>query len=48
MKIELLGFPGCPNTPLMRANLQAALAGTGLTFEDLTWEALPEDDPRRA
>lgn len=49
MKIELLGFPGCPNTPSMRANLAAALAsiGPGLTFIDTNQEALPESDVRR-
>src|SRR5262245_18544922 len=24
-RIELLGFPGCPNTPIIRTNLEAAL-----------------------
>ncbi len=47
--IELLGFPGCPNTPAMRENLTAALAaiGKGWAFQDTNQEALPEDDPRR-
>ncbi|MFM9994817.1 MAG: hypothetical protein ACKVU4_03335 [Phycisphaerales bacterium] len=27
--IELLGFPGCPNTPTVRANLKAALESLG-------------------
>jgi hypothetical protein len=49
MQIELLGFPGCPNTPAMRANLTAALKnlGGGLTFTDTNQEALPEHDLRR-
>jgi hypothetical protein len=49
MKIELLGFPGCPNTPAMREHLTAALKdlGGGLTFTDTNQEALPEHDLRR-
>ncbi len=48
-KIELLGFPDCPNTPAMRANLTAALAsvGKGWTFTDTDQEQLPEGDLRR-
>jgi hypothetical protein len=47
--IELLGFPGCPNTPAMRANLKAALAsvGNGWTFTDTDQEKLPQGDIRR-
>lgn len=47
--IELLGFPDCPNTPAMRANLRAALAsiGSGWTFADTDQEKLPESDIRR-
>lgn len=47
--IELLGFPGCPNTPALRDHLRAALAsiGTGWTFKDTNQEALPEHDLRR-
>ena len=47
--IELLGFPGCPNTPAMRANLKAALTavGKGWTFKDTNQEQLPEGDIRR-
>lgn len=47
--IELLGFPGCPNTPEMRTNLKAALAsfGAGWTFADTDQETLPEGDIRR-
>ena len=49
MKIELLGFPGCPNTPHMRANLAAALQqlGAGAAFTDTNQESLPESDIRR-
>lgn len=48
-KIELLGFPDCPNTPAMRHNLKAALAsiGKGWTFTDTDQEKLPEGDLRR-
>jgi hypothetical protein len=47
VKIELLGFPGCPNTPAMRERLAAALARIGGSFTDTNQEALPESDPRR-
>jgi len=49
MKIELLGFPGCPNTPQMRANLAAALKqlGHSAAFTDTNQESLPESDLRR-
>jgi len=49
MHIELLGFPDCPNTPVMRENLRAALAsiGEGLTFRDVDQADLAEDDIRR-
>lgn len=48
MKIELLGFPGCPNTPAMRANLVAALAATGnkWTFTEINQQELPASDIR--
>lgn len=47
--IELLGFPGCPNTPEMRTNLKAAIAsiGAGWTFTDTDQERLPDSDLRR-
>ncbi len=47
--IELLGFPGCPNTPELRDHLRAALAsiGKGWTFRDTNQETLPEHDLRR-
>lgn len=48
MKIELLGFQGCPNTPVIRENLQTALKAVGgLTFTDVNQEALPASDIRR-
>lgn len=48
-QIELLGFPGCPNTPTMRDNLRAALAsiGAGWSFVDTDQEQLPVGDMRR-
>jgi hypothetical protein len=48
-KIELLGFPDCPNTPALRNNLKAALAaiGAGWTFTDTNQEQLAESDIRR-
>jgi hypothetical protein len=48
-KIELLGFPDCPNTPELRDNLKSALdsMGNGWTFADTNQEALPEGDLRR-
>ena len=48
-KIELLGFPDCPNTPALRDNLKAALAavGAGWTFTDTNQEQLAESDIRR-
>lgn len=47
--IELLGFPGCPNTPELRESLRAALTsiGEGWTFKDTNQEALPVHDLRR-
>lgn len=46
--IELLGFPGCPNTPALRDNLRAALRDLGSpAFIDTDQMTLPEDDPRR-
>jgi hypothetical protein len=49
MRIELLGFLSCPNTPAMRENLRAALAliGRGSTFADVNQEGLPASDLRR-
>lgn len=47
--IELLGFRGCPNTPMLRANLSAALAslGGGWTFTEIDQERLDQADARR-
>jgi hypothetical protein len=49
IKIELLGFPGCPNTPKMRGNLASALKllGGGLTIQDVNLQSLSETDGRR-
>ena len=48
MRIELLGFPACPNTPAMRANLRAALSPRELAvLDEINQEALPASDPRR-
>jgi len=48
-RIELLGFPGCPNTPTMRANLGVALEsmGKGWSFVEVDQESLAEGDLRR-
>src|SRR5262245_39308382 len=48
--IELLGFPGCPNTPALRRNLRDALdsLGPGRSFANVDQEALPAADPRCA
>lgn len=46
MKIELLGFPGCPNTPVLRAHLRKALADPA-AFEEVNQEDLPWSDPLR-
>jgi hypothetical protein len=49
VNIELLGFPTCPNTPAIRANLRTALeaVGAGLSFHDVNQEELAESDSRR-
>lgn len=48
MRVEFLGFPGCPNTPDLRRSLRAALADLGSPgFLDTDQSALPEHDPRR-
>lgn len=49
MRIELLGFPGCPHTPAMRANLRTAMTSVGLdlTFEEENQEELDSGDARR-
>jgi hypothetical protein len=48
-RIELLGFPDCPNTPELRDNLEAALSamGKGWTYTETNQEQLPESDLRR-
>ncbi len=47
--IELLGFPECPNTPVMRDQLAAALSqlAPGWTFAETNQEQLPAGDLRR-
>jgi hypothetical protein len=49
MKIELLGFGGCANTPRMRANIVAALAQFGHVplLTEVDQDALPDGDARR-
>ncbi len=49
MRIELLGFSGCPNTPSLRENLAAAIQQIdgGLAFADIDQHELSESDPRR-
>lgn len=48
-RIELLGFPACPNTPELGDRLRRALAplGPGWTIEEVDVLALPRHDPRR-
>ncbi len=49
MRIELLGFPGCPHTPLLRSNAQAALSlvAEGWALEEVNQETLDFGDLRR-
>jgi len=49
MLIELLGFPGCPHTPLLRSNAQAALSlvAKGWALEEVNQETLASGDLRR-
>lgn len=49
MKIEVLGFESCPNTPRMRANVEKAVTSMGLAANVLyvDQEKLPENDRRR-
>lgn len=49
MRIEVLGFEGCPNTPLMRERVAAAVASWGVPTEVsyVDQEALPPSDLRR-
>lgn len=48
-RIELLGFRGCPHTPTIRKNLEAALASLGgqAKITDVNLETLTEKDARR-
>jgi len=49
MKIEVLGFEGCPNTPRTRSNVESSVASLGLDAEVVfvDQEKLPEGDRRR-
>jgi hypothetical protein len=48
MKIELVSFPGCPLAAGLRAQLEEATRGTGLTFIQVDQTLLGAGDPRRA
>lgn len=49
MKIEILAFEGCPNTPQMKANVERAVASLGLAANVAYVDQmkLPESDRRR-
>lgn len=48
VRIELLGFPDCPNTPAMRSNLRAALSSLGSwSLEEVDLSQLAEGDAQR-
>ena len=49
MRIELLGFSGCPNTLTLRENVVAAIQQIDgrLAFADINQHELSESDPRR-
>lgn len=49
MQIELLSFPGCPNTPSIRENLQTALASLDLDAKttEVNLQSLKAADRRR-
>jgi hypothetical protein len=49
MKIEVLGFEGCPNTPQTKANVEKAVASIGLAANVAYVDQmkLPESDRRR-
>lgn len=49
MKIEVLGFEGCPNTPQTKANVERAVASLGLAANVAYVDQvkLPESDRRR-
>jgi hypothetical protein len=48
-RIELLGFASCPNTPILRDRLRAAIAAVDSRwrFADIDQETLAKDDLRR-
>lgn len=47
-RIQLLSFPGCPNTPIMRTSLEEAIRSVGwaATIEEVNVESLPPSDVR--
>jgi hypothetical protein len=49
MKVEVLGFEGCPNTPQTRANVEKAVASLGVVANVVYVDQmkLPENDRRR-
>lgn len=48
MKVEILGFAGCPNTPAFRERVEAAAARLGDTqVFYIDQESLPDNDIRR-
>lgn len=50
MRIEILGFEGCPNTPAMRERVEKAANAIGLSGKTVVYvdqEKLPEKDVRR-
>src|SRR5262245_19883832 len=47
MKIEVLGFEGCPHTPDLLANTQSAAAAAGVAVVYVDQHHLAEDDLRR-
>ncbi len=49
VKIEVLGFEGCPNTPNTKANVEKAVDASGIAASVVYVDQmkLPENDPRR-
>lgn len=48
VRIELIGFEGCPDTPVLRRRLAAAAGSLSLRFEEVDLLRLAGEDPRRA
>ena len=48
-RVELLGFDGCPNTPVLRDRLRKAMGAidSPSAFRDVDLADLPNSDPRR-